>query len=63
MYWRGIEHAKDWRLRAQLTHIRKALKGCAAHPNGMSEMIAEDLNREEKQIRAEIERRKTSVTS
>lgn len=62
MHWRSIEMAKDWRLRAQLTFLKKARRGAVEHPNGMSSIILEDIDAEEKQIRAEILRRK-SVTS
>ena len=56
-----IRWAKDWRLRARITNINMARRGAAKFPNGMSSMLTEDLDREEKLIRAEIEKRRSAA--
>lgn len=56
-YWE-IQSEATWRLRARITHLNHASKGCKNYPNGMSTMLLEDITRELEQIRSELKRRK-----
>jgi hypothetical protein len=49
--------AKTWHLRKELTSINKARAGARSHPNGMTRIMLETLDRDERVIRAELQRR------
>lgn len=53
-------YAKEWRLRKALTSIKKAQEWNTKHPDGLANLMSEQLARDERIIRAELSRRKAA---
>lgn len=57
-----LRYAKTWRIRKWMTDLRKATEGAKSHPNGLSQMTLEGIERDLVKCRAELDRRKTEAT-